>query len=219
MLLSYRNLLAGLVLLCLSAPLHAQDNDKYDPANELRGSGKVVQEQKTLKPFDALEIEQFPAKVTVEVGGTAYAADIRVDDNLRPYLSLEEENGRLKLSFRDPEGDPFWISRSSVTVVLRTPALKQLTNGSNGDVTVNGMNGDAFSLTNEINGKVTLRGKISTLEIVSAANGSIHAEELVAGKANVVNQANGHVRVNAKSLSLINAGNGNVTNAATQSER
>jgi hypothetical protein len=66
---------------------------------------------------------------------------------------------------------------------------------------------------------VTLRGKISTLEIVSAANGSIHAEELVAGKANVVNQANGHVRVNAKSLSLINAGNGNVTNAANKSER
>jgi hypothetical protein len=213
-----RNLLSGLALLCLSVPLHAQD-DKYDPANELRGSGQVVQEQKTLKPFDALEIQQFPAKVTVEIGGTAYAADIRVDDNLRPYLNLEEENGRLTLSFRDPEGDPFWISRSSVTVVLRTPALKQLANDSNGDVTVNGVGGDAFSLANAANGKVTLRGKVSTLEVVSAANGSICAEELAAEKANVVTQANASVRVNAKSLSLIKAGHGSVTNVADDTER
>ena len=218
MLLSFRNLLAGLALLCLSAPLHAQD-DKYTPQQEVRGSGRVVQEQKTLKPFDALETEKFHADVIVEVGGTASTADIRIDDNLRPYLVIEEENGRLKLSFRDPEGDPFWISKASITVTLRTPTLKRLAHGSNSDITVTGLAGETFSLANGANGNVTLRGKVNTLEIAAAANGTIRAEELVADKANVVTQANGNVRINAKSLSLIKGGHARVTNVADNSDR
>jgi hypothetical protein len=211
MLLSFRNLLAGLVLLYLSAPLHAQD-DQYAPQNEIRGSGQIVQEQKTLKPFDALETEKFHGNVIVEVGGTASTADIRIDDNLRPYLRIEEEDGRLKLSFRDPEGDPFWIGKSSITVTLRTPTLKRLSHGSNSNIIVNGLNGDNFSLANGANGNVTLRGKVNTLEITATANGTIRADELVAEKANVVTQANGNVRINAKSMYLVKAGHGNVTN-------
>src|SRR5688500_5546613 len=104
MLLSFRKLLAGLTLLCLAAPLHAQ-HDKHNPSHDVHGSGKIVQEQKTLKPFTALEIKQFPATVIVEVGGTASSADIRIDDNLRPYLLLEEADNKLTLSLRDPEGN------------------------------------------------------------------------------------------------------------------
>lgn len=206
-----RNLLAGLALLCLSAPLHAQD-DKYAANKEVRGSGQIVQEQKTLKPFDALEIKQLHADVTVEVGGTASTADIRIDDNLRPYLRIEEEDGRLILSFRDPEGNPYWISKSAVTIILRTPTLKRLAHGSNSDITVTGLHGETFSLANAANGNVTLRGKVNTLEIVSAANGRVRAEELATDQANVVTQANASVRVNAKSMSLVKAGNGSVTN-------
>ena len=206
-----RILLAGLAALCLSAPLHAQD-DKYAANKEVRGSGQIVQEQMTLKPFDALEIKQLHADVTVEVGGTVSSADIRIDDNLRPYLRIEEEDGRLKLSFRDPEGNPYWISKSAVTITLRTPTLKRLAHGSNSDVTVNGLAGETFSLANGANGNVTLRGKVTTLEIVAAANGNVRAGELAADQANVVTQANGNVRVNAKTISLVKAGNGNVTN-------
>ena len=206
-----RNLLAGLALLCLSAPLHAQD-DPYAPQHEVRGSGRVVQELKTLKPFDALEIEQFHGNVVVEVGGTASTADIRIDDNLRPYLRIEEEDGRLKLSFRHPEGDPYWISKSAVTITLRTPTLKRLAHGSNSDITVTGLRGDNFALANGANGNVTLRGKVNTLDIVSAANGQVRAEELAADQANVVTQANASVRINAKTMSLVKAGNGSVTN-------
>ncbi len=116
------------------------------------------------------------------------------------------------MRIRGSEGDPFWISKSSIRVTLRTPALKSLSHGSNSDITVTGLTGDNFSLANEANGKVTLRGKVTSVAIVSAANGSIRAEELFAEKANVVTQANGSVRVNAKSMSLVKAGNGSVTN-------
>jgi hypothetical protein len=211
MLLSFRNLLAGLALCCLAAPLHAQ-HDKHNPSHELHGSGRVVQEQKTLKPFHAVEIKQFPATVIVEVGGTASTADIRIDDNLRPYLLLEEEDGKLTLSLRDPEGNPSWVSKASVTVTLRTPTLTALGNSSNGDVTVNGLGGEAFALANGANGNVTLRGKVNAVALVSTANGSIHAGELVADKASVVSQANGSVRLNAKTVSLVKSGNGSVTN-------
>jgi hypothetical protein len=210
--LFFRNLLAGLALLCLAAPLHAQD-DKDAARKEMHGSGKMIQEQKTLKPFDALEIKEFNADVIVEVGGTASTADIRIDDNLRPYLRIEEEeDGRLKLSFRGPDDHPFRMNKSSVTVTLRTPTLRRLAHGSNSDVTVNGLRGDNFSLANAGNGNVTLRGQVTTLEIASAANGSIRAEALAADQANVVTQANASVRVNAKSMNLVKAGNGSVTN-------
>jgi hypothetical protein len=211
MLLSFRNLLAGLTLLCLATPLQAQ-NDKNATREEVHGSGKIVQEQKTLKPFDALEIKEFNADVIVEVGGTASSADIRIDENLRSYLRIEEEDGRLKLSFRGPDDHPFRMNKSSVTVTLRTPTLKRLSHGSNSDVTVNGLHGDRFSLANAGNGTVTLRGKVTTLEITSAANGSIRAQELAADQANVATQANAGVRINAKSLSLVKSGNGSVTN-------
>jgi hypothetical protein len=211
MLRSFRNLLAGLALCCLAAPLHAQQ-DKNAARQDVHGSGKIVQEQKTLKPFDALEIEEFHADVIVEVGGTASTADIRMDENLRQYLRMEEENGRLKLSFRAPEDHPFRMHKSSVTVTLRTPTLKRLSHDSNNDITVNGLRGDNFSLTNAANGSVTLRGKVTTLEITSAANGRVRAEELTADQANVVAQANASVRVNAKTMNLVKAGNGSVTN-------
>ncbi len=211
MLLSFRNLLAGLALCCLAAPLHAQ-HDKHNPAHEVHGSGRVVQEQRTLKPFNAVEIKQFPATVIVEVGGTASTADIRIDDNLRPYLRIEEEDGKLTLALRDPEGNRSWTSKASLTVTLRTPTLTALGNSSNGDVTINGLSGDNFALANGGNGSVTLRGKVNSVALVSAANGSIHAEELTAREASVVSQANGSIHLNAKSMSLVKSGNGSVTN-------
>jgi hypothetical protein len=211
MLLSFRNLLAGLALVCLAAPLHAQ-HDKHNPSHDVHGSGRVVQEQKTLKPFTAVEIKQFPGTVTVEVGGTASSADIRIDEDLRPYLRIEEADNKLTLSFRDPEGNASGAGKASVTVTLRTPTLTALGNSSNGDVTVNGLNGDVFALANGANGNVTLRGKVNTISLVSTANGSIHAEELKAQEASVVSQNNGNVRLNAKSVSLVKSGNGSVTN-------
>lgn len=218
MLLSYRNLLAGLALLCLAPPLHAQ-HDNHNPAHEVHGSGRVVQEQKTLKPFNAIEIKQFPAKVIVEVGGTASTADIRIDDNLLPYLLLEQEDGKLTLSLRNPEGHPSWVNTASVTVTLRTPTLTALGNSSNGEVIVNGLSGQDFALANGGNGNLTLRGKVTSVALVSSGNGSIRAEELVAQDANVVTQANGSVRVNAKNMSLVKSGHGNVTNVADDDKR
>jgi hypothetical protein len=47
----------------------------------------------------------------VEVGGTASTADIRIDDNLRPYLRIEEADNKLTLSFRDPEGNPSRLAK------------------------------------------------------------------------------------------------------------
>ncbi len=208
MLLSFRNLLAGLALVCLAAPLHAQ-HDKHNPSHDVHGSGRVVQEQKTLKPFTAVEIKQFPGTVTVEVGGTASSADIRIDEDLRPYLRIEEADNKLTLSFRDPEGNASGAGKASVTVTLRTPTLTALGNSSNGEVTVNGLGGDAFA---GANGNVTLRGKVNTVSLVSTANGSIRAEELTAAQASVVSQHNGSVRLNAKSMSLVKSGNGSVRN-------
>ncbi|MFD2571057.1 GIN domain-containing protein [Spirosoma soli] len=196
---------------------YAQGN-KYDATKELRGNGQLIRETKSVESFEEITINQFPAKVAVEVGGTTSAVTLSVDDNLRPLLHIESKNGTLTLSFKDPNDKPFWISKANVAVAVKTPVLKRLSNGSNGDVTVSGITGNSFDLTNQANGNVTLRGTVNRLNVVSLANGRVNAEQLMVDQASVVTQANATVSVNAKQLSSQKMAFATIRNVAEQSE-
>ncbi len=199
--------------LLLSVTLHAQDN-KYDASQELRGSGQVIQEIKRVEPFTRIQTRQFPAKITVEVGGSESVVDISLDDNLRPFLRLDQEDGILKLSFVDPQGKAFWISKSTISVTIRTPRLIGFRHGSNSDLLVKGLSGERFDLANEANGNVTLRGKVTTLNVASVANGDVRADELITQTTNVVTQANATLRINAQAVNEIKSGHAQVINVA-----
>lgn len=199
----------------LSLVVNAQSG-RYDASQELRGSGRLVRETPAIEPFDALEIQQFPAKVTVDVGGTESSITIAVDDNLRPLLRVESGENTLKLAFRDPQNKPFWISKANVEVRLTTPVLKRLKHGSNSDVTVKGLRGESFALVNEANGNVTLNGRVNSLDVISSANGTVDAGELPVQSANIVTQANATVRVNARRVNLVRQAFANVVNVAGQ---
>jgi hypothetical protein len=190
---------------------------KYDSQKELRGSGRIVRETKTIDPFDGIEINQFPAKVTVEVGTAESSVDISVDDNLRPLLRIDNKAGTLTLAFKDPQDKPFWISKSTINVIIRTSKLKRLTNGwSNSAILVKGVSGELFSLVNKANADITLRGKVDTFDLVSSANGTINADGLIVNTANVVTQANATVRINARTVNEVKSGQANLVNIATR---
>jgi hypothetical protein len=202
-------LLAGLLL---STTICAQDDNKHLPAKELRGSGRVVELSQNLAPFEAVEITQFPAQITINAGGSASAADILIDDNLQSFLEVKVKDKTLSLAFKDPQNTPFWVSKAILQVVVSTPALKKLVHTSNSDITVNGLKGDVFSLDNQANGDVNLRGSVSRLEIMSRANGTISAEELTVETANVVAEANANIRVNAQKLQVTRSGFATISN-------
>ena len=199
--------------LLLSITIQAQDN-KYDAAQELRGSGQVIQETRRVEPFTEIQTRQFPAKITVEVGDSESSVAISLDDNLRPFLRIDQQEGILKLSFIDPQGKPFWISKSTISVTIRTPRLVGFRHGSNSDVLVKGLSGERFDLANEANGNVTLRGKVTTLNVDSGANGNVWADELITKTTNVITRANATLRINAQAVHEIKSGQAQVINVA-----
>ncbi|MBO0937452.1 DUF2807 domain-containing protein [Fibrella sp. HMF5335] len=201
----------------VSFAIQAQDT-KYSPSQELRGSGQLVQETKPVAPFTEIQTEQFPANIAVEVGGSESSVDISLDDNLRPFLRIDQQDGILKLSFAEPSGKSFWISKSTIRVTIRTRRLTGFKHGSNNDVLVRGLSGDRFDLVNEANGNVTLRGKVNTINVVSAANGNLRADELLTQTANVVSRANATLRINAQVVNEVNSGQGQVINVTKRTK-
>lgn len=193
----------------------AQSNT-HNSSVELVGSGRIVREAPTVARFDAIDISQFPAQIRVNVCETKTSVAVSVDDNLRSLLQVKSENGTLKLSFIDPQNRPFWIRKANVTVQISTPALNRLKHGSNGDVSVTGINEPSFNLINEANGNVTLRGKATTFTVTSLANGTIDATGLAVQTATVVAAANATIRVNAQSVKTTKQAFASVINAASQ---
>ncbi|MBD2751587.1 GIN domain-containing protein [Spirosoma validum] len=201
-------------LVCLLAITVRAQRNTYNSQRELRGSGKLVLEDRAVKPFQAIDIHQFLAKVMVEVGGTQSAVGIRIDDNLKSFLQVESVDGVLTLAFKDPENKAFWLSKGTIQVSVKTPSLNRLRNDSNGDVEVNNLTGEIFSLNNQGNGSVALRGVVKQLNIVSEGNGDIRAKELIAQNANIITQANATIEVNARQLSSQNAAHATIRNMA-----
>ena len=81
----------------LSLNIQAQDTtSKYSSAQELRGSGQIVQETKQVAPFTEIQTAQFPANITIEVGGNESSVAVSLDYNLRPFLRIDQPNGILK---------------------------------------------------------------------------------------------------------------------------
>ncbi|CCG98225.1 hypothetical protein FAES_0211 [Fibrella aestuarina BUZ 2] len=203
------------MLMALMVPLglHAQSG-KYEPARELRGSGQVIRSTKTVAAFDAIEISQFPAEVTVQVGGSESSVTLSADDNLQPLVRIVSENGTLRLFVEADQNKRFWISKASLRVVVKTPQLNRLTHDTNSDVVVSGLQNRTFELANEANGEVTLRGRADTFKLVSSANGTVSAEGLITQTADVVTQANATVRVNAQTVNAVNSAHATVINVA-----
>ncbi len=204
-----------LIVLALLLPFgHYAQTNKYDPSYELRGSGRVIRETKQVKPFEAIEIDQFPARVVVEAGASESSVTISIDDNLRSLLVIDDRNGTLRLSFKSPDNRPIWVSKSNIDVVIRTPVLQRFKHGSNSDVAVRGLRGESFAFVNGGNGNVRLEGKVKTFDLVSNANGHVDAEGLLTTTANVLTQANATIRINARDVNEVRNANAKVINVA-----
>ncbi len=204
-----------ILIAILSCNASAQKNS-HTEYKALRGSGQMVYESRTVKPFDFVEIDRFPAEFSVEVGGSEPSVDITIDDNFVPYLQISNEGNILKLSLKDPSGYLFWISKSTMRIKISTPTLSGLRNGSNGNVKVSGIATENFALTNDANGDVSLTGKVDRFDLNSSANGKVTADELLAQTANVIVRANATIYINATRVNVVKNGNGSVTNLANE---
>lgn len=205
-------------MLFLSLGSYAQGN-KYDPQNELKGNGKPIQFTKPTKPFTAVEIRPFPADITIDVGADESAVAVTVDENLRPFLRIDDGGDKLVVSFEQPQGKPFWVSSNLIKITIKTPELTSLIHRSNSKLVVNNLHGDSLNVANQGNATITLQGSVKTMNLTNSANGTVHAEKLITQKADVVSHANGTVRVNAKEVSSVNTGFGSIVNVADSAQK
>ncbi|MBD2757464.1 GIN domain-containing protein [Spirosoma validum] len=203
----------------LSFPRSYAQGNQYDPQNELRGNGKPVQFTKPTKPFTAVEIRPFPADIMIDAGADESVIAVAVDENLRPFLRIDEQAGKLMVSFEHPQGKPFWVSSKLIKMTIKTPELTGLLYQSNSKLVVNNLHGDSLEVANQGNATITLQGSVKTMKLTNSANGTVHAEKLITQKADVVSHVNGNVRVNAKEVSSVNTGLGSIVNVADSAQK
>ena len=209
-----------LFLLCylFAGALPAQDT-KYSSQYEVRGSGKIIRDQRSVAPFRAIAVGPFLSGVTVDVGGTQSVVSVQIDDNLTSFLKIESVDGVLTIDFKDPNNKQFWLSRATIDVTVKTPSLRQLRNESNGDVAINNLTGESFDLINQANGNVTVHGTVGQFNVVSAANGDVRAKALIAQKASVNTKANATVEVNTRQLYATKSAHATIRNVAEKADR
>jgi len=106
-------LAACALALCHFHPTSAQTQSN---TREVRGKGKIINKTFSVATFEAIEIEQFPANVEIQVTDQPPSLHISLDENLLSQLSVKSENDILKLALKDPDNREFWITKEDTMV-------------------------------------------------------------------------------------------------------
>jgi len=189
-----RALLAlALVAPVLLRPVHAQ---------AIRGSGVAKTEQRTLAPFDRIDVAG-AFDVTL-VDGPNYRITVEADNDLLDAVGSDVIDNELRIgSLRS------FVSRSTMKVTVESPPLRGLTCSGNAKVTAQALSGPAFAFTGSGSSTAKLGGKIDSLKITLAGAGRVDALDLAADAVEVEVLGSGTADVNAvKTLGLMVIGSG-----------
>ena len=193
----------------------------------LEGTGPVMSESRTLEAFEVID-SRSSADVTVHQTETAEQPKVvvKAQENLLPHIQTVVQGTRLVI---DTEGS--FSTSEGIVVEVYTPVITKLVNDGSGNMdtasrirakeleVINqgsgnmmvGFNGDDIEVTNEGSGDIRLIGECRDAELTNEGSGDIEANELIANKADAVNEGSGNVYVHAiDELSIELSGSGNV---------
>jgi hypothetical protein len=178
----------------------------------LVGSGKMVNLSPETGAFDKIDI-RFNAKTIVDIG-KPNSVSIEADDNLAQYLDVKMDVSQNKLIIKSNLPKNAWVQSNNIVIRISMPEISVFTQKSNGNTTINGINGRYLRTENYGNGDIILRGsKIDNLDIVTNGNGDVDAENLTATTAKI--EATGNGTTSFKAVETYTAtlkGNGKITN-------
>jgi hypothetical protein len=182
-----------------------------------QGNGVATTEVRDLPSFSRVRLEA-PMHVVVK-SGPSYSAYVTSDGNVTGYIQTDAWMGTLTIGMSSgisPTIEP------EITIVV--PDLKSLTHNGNGlveiqedgnfpdvELTLNGggeirYSGTASRLRAAINGSgnIVMEGYTALLEADLRGNGEIHAENLLAGDADVDLSGSGYVFLDLDYQSVLN---------------
>ena len=188
-----RALLALLALLGLLPPGRAQ---------VIRGSGVAKTEQRTLAPFDRMDVAG-AFEVTL-VDGPLYRITVEADNDLLDAVGSAVIDNELRISSLRS-----FVSRTSMKVTVESPPLRALSVSGNAKVTATALSGPSFAFAGSGSSTAKLGGSIESLKISLAGAGRVDALDLAADSVEVEVLGSGTAEVHAlKTLSLMVIGSG-----------
>jgi hypothetical protein len=226
--LSFATLATGLAALSL-CPLTAAawETTGGSWGNRVEGSGKMVDEQRTVPAFSRIRFSDsidFKARQ-----GSGNTVTVHADDNLLPLILTVVEGDTLTIKTKPGTG---YRSHGRVEVRLEFAQLASLSMQGSGDGEIEGAKGEALEVAMAGSGDLKLRsaavgklsvnlagsgdvqlsGKCQQLAVSIAGSGDIDASALPCATASVSVAGSGDVRVNAnETLNVQIAGSGDVS--------
>jgi hypothetical protein len=220
-------LTAGLALLAPTAQAADGWNWSWTSGPRVEGSGKVVEQARTVTGFQRLRLEG-PFNVIAQPSAAA-SVMVRADDNLQALVTTEVVEGDVLLV--RPTSNQSFNSRSPITVTVGFQVLKSASIKGSGDLTVNDLTGERFEMgisgagdarlaraslkqlkvSIAGSGDVTAQGTADSAEYNIAGSGDVHADKMLAAQAKVSIAGSGDAAVHAtEALNVSIAGSGDV---------
>lgn len=158
--------------------------------NHITGSGNRHVERRQVADFNAIQASG-AYQVTV-VCGKDRSLEIEADDNILPLIKSEVKGGRLVIS-----NDDGFNTRTSPSVRITVPDLKELSAPGASNVEVSNVKNDSFTIDIEGATKLHCSGETNSLSVNLSGAGSVDARDLHAQTANITSNGAGFVSVYA----------------------
>jgi hypothetical protein len=184
-------LAAGLALIACSVSLPS--------VSRVTGSGNVVSLEQDFSDFDRLVVSH--AFRTTVTQGDSFDVVIRIDDNLQPYLRVEQDGDTLSIGLTDELG--LGLLTATLEADITLPSLASLDASGGTHVTLAGFEEDAAVSLNA-SGASRLEGHLETPGLDLTVSGASGAE--LSGSAEQLHiDANGASRADMGAFAAVDA--------------
>ena len=184
--------LAGLVLLFSILACNVTiDNDWGNNDETVRGSGKVIEEARTVSNVSGVELTmQGTLYITM---GDKESLRIEAEDNLLEYIQTDVSMGRLVIKSRQGIN---LRNAQPIKYYLTVTELNSLVVSSSGDIETKDLKSDSFSITISSSGNVSIDGlDCTSLRVRISSSGNVDISELAADSISVDISSSGNLDI------------------------
>lgn len=176
-------------------------------SNAIKGNNEIITEKRAVSGLASLNVSG-PLQVEVKVGA-APSMEVVADSNLVGLVQTQTVGGSQKIWI-----DERFNSQNPIRVIYTVPQLNEVASSGSGRLTINGLNGSNFNISNNGSRSVVLEGQVARLDINSVGSGRINALGLLSNDAKVRVHGSGSLNlgpVNGNQLDVTVHGSGSVS--------
>lgn len=176
-------------------------------SNAIKGNNEIITEKRAVSGLANLNVSG-PLQVEVKVG-VAPSMEVIADSNLVGLVQTQTVGGSQKIWI-----DERFNSQNPIRVVYTVPQLNEVASSGSGRLTINGLNGSNFNISNNGSRAVVLEGQVARLDVNSVGSGRINALGLLSNDAKVRVHGSGSLNlgaVNGTQLDVTVHGSGSVS--------